>query len=315
MLWRNSYGPSFDDEKDLPPPPDEFSGEKIKLNEGMRSSSTLGTLNSHSSQSKYAHLRLYFTMIPGSVLVLLISLIPFNPPSLGVDGNLVYQFIFNAFLPFTYTFTIEVLFCKWFKAKLRPCRLWGQCLFSAALNFTITYLAAKGFGYPLRLSLICFFSTCVFTNSIVFYFSFKRAKDQGKEGKSFKMKWAIFMSISLLIGWLFAVYALQVFKDANPWLQSLIVAGIAVWKTAVTAVVKYISLLVSKHGDRFECLDIAFICVAVHWFWTLYSNVAFCQVEEWWTMALYIILDLVSALGFLLLCTDRFLGYEIVRVS
>ena len=254
-------------------------------------------------------------MIPGSLFVLILSLIPYSSPSSGVNGNLLYQSIFNGFLPFIYTFSIEFMFCRWFHAKHRNYRLWGQSIISSTITFSVTYAVAKKFGYPVRLSLIYFFSTCVLCNSVFFYFSMRRARQQGKEGKVFKMKWSIVMSVSLLIGWLFAVYALQVFKNANPWLQSLIAAALAVWKSLITATVKYISLLVSKHGDRFECLDIAMICAAVHWFWTLYSNVAFCQVEEWWTMALYILLDLASALGFLLVCTDRFARYEVVKVS
>jgi len=78
--------------------------------------------------------------------------------------------------------------------------------------------------------------------------------------------------------------------------------------------VKYLSLLVSQHGERFECLDVASITVCVHWFWTLFSNLAFAQVEEWWTMCLYLFLDLLSTMSFLVLCTERFAGLELVRL-
>ena len=189
ILWRNSYGPSLHGEENLSPPPDGF-GDKLPLSSSMHSSSTIET-PSETTPSKHNHFLLYLTMIPGSLFVLILSLIPYSSPSSGVNGNLLYQSIFNGFLPFIYTFSIEFMFCRWFHAKHRNYRLWGQSIISSTITFSVTYAVAKKFGYPVRLSLIYFFSTCVLCNSVFFYFSMRRARQQGKEGKVFKMKWSI----------------------------------------------------------------------------------------------------------------------------
>jgi ABC-type uncharacterized transport system permease subunit len=60
--------------------------------------------------------------------------------------------------------------------------------------------------------------------------SLHRAYIQGKKSRIFKTKWALAMSVALLMGWCLATGTLQIYAHSNAIVQSLIMAFIAVWK-------------------------------------------------------------------------------------
>jgi hypothetical protein len=86
-----------------------------------------------------------------------------------------------------------------------------------------------------------------------------RAYQQNKKEKLFKIAFAMSGLISLGIGIMVASAAMRYFNQSGVWVQTAIIAGIAIWRTAiVTNFLKIAFAASEKHGQKFDVMVVAF---------------------------------------------------------
>ena len=64
--------------------------------------------------------------------------------------------------------------------------------------------------------------------------------------------------------------------------------------------------MAKQHGEKYEVMLVSFWAISVHWFWTLFTNLAFAAVESWLTFVAYLVIDLTAAFAFMYQCSDHY---------
>ena len=130
-----------------------------------------------------------------------------------------------------------------------------------------------------------------------------------------KKLWVMIFALTLFIGWSLATFTLKIFNKMDIGLQTLVMASLGTWKAAIFELVKFYSLSTEWHGEKYEVMLVATVCVMVHWFWTLFTTLAFAAVESWWTFVTYIAIDMGVALLFVYRTADHHQDFTWARVE
>ncbi len=325
--WKSTFGPSLD----------SFGshGSKSRMSTGdvsnpIRSNSQLSQLSEITDDAdsdvppskllqlfqytsrKYPFLFIVSLSTPLSIATfIMMLLVDFGKPT---DKGYLYASIFSFLLPVLYVYVMDRFLTSVLHISSKNSRSVGMSATAGVGVFAMHFASGETWGYPAPLSLVCFFTVAVTVEIVWWIAMFFRAKNQGKGEKSMKILMVLGFGIFLIMGWSFATVTMMVFNKSGVVVQSLIVCGLAIWKAIMTQIVKLFSLLTHLHGERFEVLDVVVGSITVHWFWTLFTDIAFAAVESWWTYVVYLVVDFGGALIFLYQSTEMYQNAKWVKV-
>ncbi|GMH55323.1 hypothetical protein TL16_g03662 [Triparma laevis f. inornata] len=252
-------------------------------------------------------------MTPLSVVCLLIALIPFGDPADGFSKNLSFGIVFTLFLPLVYSSNLDWFITHNMKIKFTWRRNIGFAGITCVLTFLLNLIMGLNGKYPLEYSFVYFFVVVCTVLLIWALFSFWESKKRKKEKRNFKSRWVFIFTVFLLLGWGFAALTMKYFNNANMFVQTFIMSALAVWKCTVAQSIKLYSLMTKQHGEKYELMLVSFVCISIHWFWTLFTNLAFAAVESWLTFTVYLLLDIIAASVFIYQCSDHYQTRQLKR--
>ena len=311
LLWCSSYGPkpSFDSESSF------CSFASASSSTLKASSSTIENKdNDEEGTTKILWWQTNGTtvmlgwVIPLSVLSILLLLIPFGSPT---DPNMLrhvpWLVIYAFSLPLLYSSFINEKILFHFKISHSKTFVRLYPLICGTLTFSTSILSGEFIGFPVKFSLCYFFGSVFFVSAILYGAMAIRARKQKKERKFNKIIMAIFSVGALFVGWTIATIVLKYFNTSGILVQSSIVSLLSIWKCICMEMLKIGSKMTKKTGERYELIMVAMSCCFVHWFWTLFTDIAFAAVESVWTFVIYLVIDSGTGLWFILQTSETFI--------
>jgi hypothetical protein len=259
---------------------------------------------------------LFGLWVPGSTFVILLSLVPLGDPNDGVDRNATYVIIYFGILPMMYTFLIleawhfkieafTEVFSKERQRWTTAAHLGFAFVVGCCSSSVCFSLAKTSLGFPLKYSFLYSFLVIFVMFTGLYSGRALRAWHQADMLKLAKFGFMLLTIVCLAIGWTFAALAMRFFNSSGVVVQTSIIVGIAIWRGLVSS--KYIRKAFSAthlHGAKFDLMIVAWTCVSVQWFWTLFTDIAFASVESPLSFVAYFAVDVFSALVYVFKCSQ-----------
>ena len=291
LLWSSSYGPK-----------PSFHDGTSESNEGDSPVD-----NNVVWWQKHGTTVLFLGLLPLSVLSLLLLAIPFGESEDPKTMNhITWLFLYDFCLPVGYSAYINYVIIHHTHIS-HSGFVYVFPLLSGSLTFCMVCLSGYYYGFPVKYSLCYFFGSVCLVTGVLYGAMAMRARTQRKEKKLFRIIVAICTIVSLGLGWTFATIVLKLFNGSSVFLQSVIVSALSIWKFICMQGIKIASKMVDYSGQKYELLFVALSSIFVHWFWTIFTDIAFASVESVWTFIIYLVVDMGTGLLFILQTSETFL--------
>ena len=219
---------------------------------------------------------IYMIFSPVNLIVLGFTLFPYGEEGGKPLDNLPFFVIYDFLLPMAYSY-----FLIWFTStmvevnmvgKLSVANNWTRNYRTIMLSFCcaiLTFVAVLLSGYyiefPVKFNIVYFFLIQMVCFFVFVYSIICRAKSQMKQEKSRKLYYVQICTVSLTLGWSFAIGIFGAFNKGGFIMQTLIVSAIVLWKMSVVGTIKKYSLMTSYHGHNYELFKVCFSCASVIW--------------------------------------------------